>query len=80
MYLAFEQIKWRQDIEEIQEEVQNWAEHYGVRYTTKYVKGVFRVGFDKESDFTLFTMTWAPDIEESPNLVYRIVNIQNERY
>ena len=80
MYIAFENIRWRPDIEKIQEEVHNWAERHGVRYTTKFIKGVFRVGFNKESDFTLFTMTWDPDLEESPNLAYRIVNVQNERY
>ena len=80
MYLAFEKIKWRPDLEEIQEEIKLWANRHGVRYSTKFIKGVLRVGFDKESDFTLFTMTWAPDLEESPNLECRIVNIQNERY
>ena len=79
MYLTFTP-KWRPDLEEIQEEIRLWADRYGVRYTTKFIKGVLRVGFDRESDFTLFTMTFAPDTEESPNLVYRIVNIANERY
>lgn len=79
MYLAF-RPKWRPDLEEIQEEIKLWAERHGVRYTTKFIKGVLRVGFDKESDFTLFTMTWAPDLDENPYLDYKIVNIQNERY
>lgn len=79
MYLAF-QPKWRPDLDDIQLELQLWASRYGVRYSTKFVKGVLRVGFDKDSDFTLFTMTWAPDLEENPNLAYKIVNIQNERY
>ena len=80
MYLAFEKIRWRQDLDHIQEEIKKWADRQEVRYTTKFIKGVLRVGFDKESDFTLFTMTWVPDLEKYPHLNYQLVNIQNERY
>jgi hypothetical protein len=79
VYLTFTP-KWRPDLEDIQQELAAWASRYNVRYTTKFIKGVLRVGFDKETDFTLFTMTWAPDLEENPNLAYKVVNIVNERY
>ena len=79
MYLAFNP-KWQPELEEIQQELKAWASRYSVRYTTKFVKGVLRVGFNKDSDFTLFTMTWVPDLEESPYLGYKIIRVQNERY
>ena len=79
MYLAFKS-QWRPELEEIQQELEAWATRHSVRYTTKFIKGVLRVGFNKDSDFTLFTMTWAPDLEECPYLGYKIVRVQNERY
>lgn len=79
MYLVFSP-QWRPELEEIKKELESWANTHNVRHSTKFIKGVLRVGFDKESDFTLFTMTWAPDLEETPYLAAKIVNIQNERY
>jgi hypothetical protein len=79
VYLAF-QPKWRNELLDIDQELKTWATRYQVRYTTKFIKDVFRVGFDRDSDFTLFTMTWAPDLEERPHLAYQIVRVQNEKY
>ena len=79
MYLTF-RPEWRQELEEIQQEIQTWANRHRIRYSTKFIKGVLRVGFDRESDFTLFTMTWAPDLEKMPYLDYKIVKVQNEKY
>ena len=79
MYLAFEP-KWRDELLDIEHKLKLWAERYNVRYTTKFIKGVFRVGFDHDKDFTLFTMTWAHDFEEIPYLNYKIVRVQNEKY
>ena len=80
MYLRFK-IYWVYTHEDIEKEVRAWAEKYQVRYTYKTIKGHFRVGFDHEKDFTLFTMTWNPEnLEERPWLNYELVNVQNEKY
>ena len=61
----------------IKAEVAVWANRYGVPdsdYSQKTIKYTHRLGFNKQKHFTLFSMTWTPDIP------YRIVNIENEKY
>ena len=59
----------------IKKEIQDWIEKYQVPgHSQKTIKYTHRLGFDNEKYFSLFSMTWASDIE------FRIVRIENERY
>ena len=63
---------------EIKQEVQRWAEQYGIRYTQKTIKYDHRVAFDKDDYYTLFAMTWNPP--KRFWFDYEIVNVAGERY
>ena len=80
MYLRF-QVRYEDEVADIRQEIHNWAERYGVRYTSKLIKNHLRFGFDHDEHFSLFAMTWNPaDLERRQWLKYQIVNVQNERY
>lgn len=79
VYLEFE-VHYTNELNDIKREIQAWAERQGVRYTQKTIKFTHRVGFDRDSDFTLFAMTWLPDLDTRPHLAYQIVRVQNEKY
>jgi hypothetical protein len=61
-------------LEIIKEEIKNWAQRYDVAYTQKTIKYTHRLGFNNEKHFSLFSMTWTPEIP------FQIVNIANEKY
>ena len=79
MYLEF-QVHYNNELNDIKREIESWAHKQGIRYTQKTIKYTHRVGFDRDSDFTLFAMTWQPDLETRPYLAYQIIRVQNEKY
>lgn len=47
----------------IKQEIEDWAAKHGVTgYSQKTIKYTHRLGFDDERYFSLFSMTWTPDI------------------
>ena len=80
MYIRFD-IRYTNELEDIKQEVKNWAERYGIRYTYKTIKYHHRVGFDHNEHFSLFAMTWNPkELELRPWLKYQLVNVVGEKY
>jgi hypothetical protein len=80
VYLRFD-IRRSSELEDIKQEIKNWADRYGVRYTHKTIKYHHRVGFDRDEHFTLFGMTWNPEnMDKRPWLKHTLINIENERY
>lgn len=60
---------------EIKQEIEAWVKkHQVVGYSQKTIKYTHRLGFNNERYFSLFSMTWTPDIP------FQIVKIENERY
>jgi len=60
--------------------IEEWATRYQVRYTQKTYKNTHRLGFNDESNFALFSLTWNPDLSKEPWLRYRLVNYGNSSY
>lgn len=59
----------------IRKEIDSWIRQYSVvGHSQKVIKYTLRLGFNDEKYFSLFAMTWTPDIP------YRLINIANERY
>ena len=80
MYLRFN-VRYEDEVADIQQEVNIWATRYGVRFSSKLIKNHLRFGFDKDEHFSMFAMTWNPvDIELRPWLRYQIIDVTNERY
>lgn len=79
MYIRFN-VRYNNELEDIKREVKAWAERYGVRYTYKTIKYHHRVGFDHDKHFSLFAMTFMPNLDKKPWLQYQIINVHNERY
>lgn len=80
MYLRF-QVRYEDEVADIRQEIQKWADQYGVRYSSKLIKNHLRFGFDHDKHFSLFAMTFNPaDKEKRRWLEYQIIEIQNERY
>jgi hypothetical protein len=80
VYLKFD-VRFHNELADIKREIQEWALQHGIRYTQKTIKYHHRVGFDQESDFTLFSLTWNPkDLDQRPWLQFQLVNVNNERY
>lgn len=80
MYLRFH-VRYEDEVVDIRQEIHNWADRHGVRYSSKLIKNHLRFGFDHDKHFSLFAMTFNPlDIDKRPWLQYQIINIQNERY
>jgi hypothetical protein len=80
VYIRFD-IRYTNELEDIKQEVKNWAERYGIRYTYKTIKYHHRVGFDHNEHFSLFAMTWNPkELELRPWLKYQLVNVVGEKY
>ena len=55
-------------------EIVDWTTRYNVPYTQKTIKYTHRLGFNDKKYFSLFSMTWTPEIP------FQIVNIANEKY
>jgi len=72
MYITFD-VYFQHELDHVRQQIQDWADQYGIRYTQKTIKYKHRVSFDKDKDFTLFYMTW-----QGPP--YEIVDLGNERY
>lgn len=80
MYIQFD-VRYNTELEDIKREIKSWADRHGVRYSQKTIKFTHRLGFDHDSDFTVFYMTWNPvDLDKRPWLKYQTINIANERY
>ena len=79
MYIEF-QMHLRYELEDIKREIKKWADLHQIVHTQKTIKFTHRLGFNKEEHFTLFSLTWNPDLEEKPWLRYKIINVHNERY
>lgn len=79
MYVEF-QMRLHYELEDIKQEIKRWADRHQIVYTQKTIKYTHRLGFNKDDHFTLFSMTWNPDLTKKPWLKYRIVNIHNEKY
>jgi hypothetical protein len=59
----------------IKQEIAKWTTQYGITgYSQKTIKYTHRLGFNDEQHFSLFSMTW------TPNIPFQIVRIENERY
>lgn len=80
MYLRFH-VRYEDEVADIRQEIHNWADQYGVRYSSKLIKNHLRFGFDHDKHFSLFALTWNPvEIEKRPWLKYQIIDVTNERY
>jgi hypothetical protein len=80
VYVRFH-VRYEDEVADIRQEVHNWSDRYGVRYSSKLIKNHLRFGFDHNEHFTLFSMTWNPaNLELRPWLKFEIINIANERY
>ena len=83
MYIRFRLPQYgdyHRTLEFIKNQVQAWAEQYGVRYTQKTIKYEHRVAFDHDETYTLWSMTWAPPEKLRNILAYELVNVAGERY
>ena len=80
MYLRFH-VRYEDEVDDIRQEVHNWAHRYNVRFSSKLIKNHLRFGFDHDEHFSLFAMTWNPSNPElRPWLKYQIIDVANERY
>ena len=79
VYIEFQMRLWY-ELEDIKREIKEWADRHKVVHTQKTIKFTHRLGFNKEEHFTLFSLTWNPELEEKPWLRYKIINVHNERY
>jgi hypothetical protein len=80
VYIRFD-VQFVNELADIKREIHNWAIQHGVQYTQKTIKYHHRVGFNRDSDFTLFSLTWNPEnFDQRPWLQFQIINIANERY
>ena len=79
VYIEF-QMRLRYELEDIKREIKDWANRHQIVCSQKTIKFTHRLGFNKEEHFTLFSLTWNPDLVEKPWLRYKIINVSNERY
>ena len=80
MYLRFH-VRYEDEVKDIRQEVHDWANRYGVQYSSKLIKNHLRFGFNHDEHFSLFAMTFNPANKEKRLwLEYQIVDIANERY
>ena len=59
--------------------VADWATKYSIPYRTKIFKYTFRVTFDEDESYTLFSMTWVPDSKYPSWTNYRLVTDLNNK-
>jgi len=78
VFIKFD-VQYRDELEDIKQQVQAWAERHGIRYTQKTIKYHHRIGFNQPEHFTLFALTWNHDLHEKPYLKPTLVTVQNEK-
>ena len=54
----------------VESEVADWANVNELSYTSKYYKNTFRVAFDNDKHYTVFSLTW----QEVPYTEYKIID------
>lgn len=59
--------------------IDQWSVRYQVTHRTKTVKYFVRITFDKDTDYTLFSMTWNPGSELADLVKWRIVSDLNNK-
>lgn len=81
MYIEFklsqsdDGMRTRHQLWQIRQEIEAWIQRHQVTgHSQKTIKYTHRLGFNDERYFSLFSMTWTPDIP------FQIVRIENERY
>lgn len=50
--------------------VARWAKSQNINYVDKHIKYKYRVTFDRDEHYTIFTLTWDSDFE------YKIIDIK----
>jgi len=56
----------------LESDIAEWAKIHEIPYTTKYYKNTYRLAFNNDKHYTIFSLTWL----NSPYIEYKIIDRQ----